>query len=86
MYLFINFLQAPSNGNDDEEDLDGAPLSDADGEDLDGVPLDGAALMKISQQRRPQVGASDDEDDIDGVPCTYILPLPPATSFALLVH
>lgn len=68
--------QAVDNGNGEEEDLDGAPLSDADGEDLDGVPLDGAALMK-SLKRLPS------DDDIDGVPCTYNFGF---STFPILVH
>ncbi|KAI5753880.1 hypothetical protein M8J77_004102 [Diaphorina citri] len=56
-----------NNGNEEDEDLDGAPLSDVDGEDLDGVPLDGAALMK-SLQRLPHSSSAPDDDDIDGVP------------------
>uniref|UniRef100_A0A8D8W3F9 U2 snRNP-associated SURP motif-containing protein n=2 Tax=Cacopsylla melanoneura TaxID=428564 RepID=A0A8D8W3F9_9HEMI len=62
-------LPGVNNGNGDDEDLDGAPLSDVDGEDLDGVPLDGAALMK-SMSRLPGHAtiSAPDEDDIDGVP------------------
>lgn len=45
-----------SHGGDDDEDIDGAPLSGDDKEDeeedLDGVPLDGAALLKSALARR----------------------------------
>uniref|UniRef100_A0A8D8T8E1 U2 snRNP-associated SURP motif-containing protein n=1 Tax=Cacopsylla melanoneura TaxID=428564 RepID=A0A8D8T8E1_9HEMI len=82
-------LPGVNNGNGDDEDLDGAPLSDVDGEDLDGVPLDGAALMK-SMSRLPGHAtiSAPDEDDIDGVPCTYTIGYRDfrAASFAILVH
>ena len=59
---------------ENEEDLDGAPLSDTDAEaveDLDGVPLDGAALLKgaIKLGLTPQPGPQ--YDDIDGIPSKY---------------
>ncbi|XP_071561930.1 U2 snRNP-associated SURP motif-containing protein isoform X4 [Temnothorax nylanderi] len=55
-FLGLVLMDEPEPEND--EDIDGAPLSDVDGdgaEDLDGVPLDGAALLKV-------------DEDIDGVP------------------
>lgn len=69
---------------EEEEDIDGAPLSgdEKDDEDLDGVPLDGAALLKgvlmrglpdtqKSTPRRSQDVSRDADynDDIDGIPC-----------------
>ncbi|XP_037821310.1 U2 snRNP-associated SURP motif-containing protein [Lucilia sericata] len=68
---------------EEEEDIDGAPMSgdEKDDEDLDGVPLDGAALLKgvlmrglpdtkKSTPRRSQDVSCDADynDDIDGVP------------------
>lgn len=43
-FFFINILKVEDN----EHDIDGAPLSgeDNEDEDVDGVPLDGAALLK----------------------------------------
>ncbi|XP_017304880.1 U2 snRNP-associated SURP motif-containing protein [Diaphorina citri] len=70
--LFSGLYWDANNGNEEDEDLDGAPLSDVDGEDLDGVPLDGAALMK-SLQRLPHSSSAPDEDDIDGVPYRQII-------------
>ncbi|KOX75852.1 U2 snRNP-associated SURP motif-containing protein [Melipona quadrifasciata] len=55
-FLGLVLIDEPEPEND--EDIDGAPLSDVDGdgaEDLDGIPLDGAALLKV-------------DEDIDGVP------------------
>ncbi|XP_011875540.1 PREDICTED: U2 snRNP-associated SURP motif-containing protein isoform X4 [Vollenhovia emeryi] len=55
-FLGLVLMDEPEPEND--EDIDGAPLSDVDGdgaEDLDGVPLDGATLLKV-------------DEDIDGVP------------------
>ena len=56
----------------EDEDLDGAPLSDKEDEDLDGVPLDGAALLKGALMRgipTPEKEVNSDYDeDIDGIP------------------
>ncbi|CAO1333336.1 unnamed protein product [Diamesa tonsa] len=56
----------------EDEDLDGAPLSDKEDEDLDGVPLDGAALLKGALMRgipTPEKEINSDYDeDIDGIP------------------
>ncbi|KAJ8670800.1 hypothetical protein QAD02_002059 [Eretmocerus hayati] len=77
---FLGLIQPTEPEPDNEEDIDGAPLSDVDGdaiEDLDGVPLDGAALLKGAiklglTQRTPSSYDDIDgvpmEDDIDGVP------------------
>ncbi|XP_026670988.1 U2 snRNP-associated SURP motif-containing protein isoform X2 [Ceratina calcarata] len=54
-----------------DDDIDGAPLSDADGdgtEDLDGVPLDGAALLKGAMKHGLTPQTKPNYDDIDGVP------------------
>lgn len=59
-----------------EEDIDGAPLSDADAdanEDLDGVPLDGAALLKGALKLGLTPQPTNNYDDIDGVPSTYLI-------------
>ncbi|KAM7345527.1 U2 snRNP-associated SURP motif-containing protein isoform 2-T2 [Cochliomyia hominivorax] len=68
---------------EEEEDIDGAPLSgdEKDDEDLDGVPLDGAALLKgvlmrglpdtqkTTPKRSQDVSRDADyNDDIDGIP------------------
>ncbi|XP_065367356.1 U2 snRNP-associated SURP motif-containing protein [Calliphora vicina] len=68
---------------EEEEDIDGAPLSgdEKDDEDLDGVPLDGAALLKgvlmrglpDTQKNTPRRSQdvscdADYNDDIDGIP------------------
>ncbi|KNC25968.1 hypothetical protein FF38_08323 [Lucilia cuprina] len=68
---------------EEEEDIDGAPMSgdEKDDEDLDGVPLDGAALLKgvlmrglpdtkkSTPHRSQDVSCDADyNDDIDGVP------------------
>lgn len=56
---------------DNEEDLDGAPLSDVEGdavEDLDGVPLDGAALLKGAMKLGLTAQPTTNYDDIDGMP------------------
>ncbi|XP_033207968.1 U2 snRNP-associated SURP motif-containing protein isoform X2 [Belonocnema kinseyi] len=68
-FLGIATPDEPEVEND--EDIDGAPLSDTDAEaaeDLDGVPLDGAALLKgaIKLGLTPQPGSH--YDDIDGIP------------------
>lgn len=55
----------------EDEDIDGAPLSDPDGdpsEDLDGVPLDGAALLKGAMKLGLTPQPTTNYDDIDGVP------------------
>lgn len=68
---------------EEEEDIDGAPMSgdEKDDEDLDGIPLDGAALIKGALMRampdkKATAGRAHDHgadssysDDIDGVPC-----------------
>ncbi|KAG7205662.1 hypothetical protein KM043_007613 [Ampulex compressa] len=62
-------LDEPEPEND--EDIDGAPLSDIDGdggEDLDGVPLDGAALLKGAMKHGLTPQTTTNYDDIDGVP------------------
>ncbi|XP_058810364.1 U2 snRNP-associated SURP motif-containing protein isoform X1 [Phymastichus coffea] len=76
---FLGLNQCDDVEPDNEEDIDGAPLSDVDNdatEDLDGVPLDGAALLKGAMKHglTPQTSNYDDidgvpmDDDIDGVP------------------
>ncbi|XP_053594107.1 U2 snRNP-associated SURP motif-containing protein isoform X2 [Microplitis demolitor] len=65
--LAINTEPEPIN----DDDIDGAPLSDVDGdvgEDLDGVPLDGAALLKGAMKLGLTPQLSSNYDDIDGVP------------------
>ncbi|KAG8034695.1 hypothetical protein G9C98_007771 [Cotesia typhae] len=65
--LAINTEPEPIN----DEDIDGAPLSDVDGdtgEDLDGIPLDGAALLKGAMKLGLTPQPSSNYDDIDGVP------------------
>ena len=67
-------LQPDEPEMENDEDIDGAPLSDTDAEaaeDLDGVPLDGAALLKgaIKLGLTPQTGSH--YDDIDGVPSEF---------------
>lgn len=67
-------MDEPEPEND--EDIDGAPLSDVDGdgtEDLDGVPLDGAALLKGAMKLGLTPQATSNYDDIDGVPSKYLL-------------
>lgn len=62
-------MDEPEPEND--EDIDGAPLSDVDGdgtEDLDGVPLDGAALLKGAMKHGLTPQTTTNYDDIDGVP------------------
>lgn len=59
-----------SSKPNDNENIDGAPLSDIDNpdnEDLDGVPLDGATLLKHAYDDTPPGDA-----DIDGVPCKLL--------------
>lgn len=68
------FLQPDEPEVENDEDIDGAPLSDTDAEaaeDLDGVPLDGAALLKgaIKLGLTPQAGSH--YDDIDGIPSKF---------------
>ncbi|XP_012278514.1 U2 snRNP-associated SURP motif-containing protein isoform X2 [Orussus abietinus] len=68
-FLGLVLMDEPEPEND--EDIDGAPLSDADGdvnEDLDGVPLDGAALLKGAMKLGLTPQAASNYDDIDGVP------------------
>ncbi|KAK2583082.1 hypothetical protein KPH14_009113 [Odynerus spinipes] len=68
-FLGLVMLDEPEPEN--EEDIDGAPLSDADGEggeDLDGVPLDGAALLKGAMKHGLTPQTTSNYDDIDGVP------------------
>lgn len=65
-------MDEPEPEND--EDIDGAPLSDVDGdgtEDLDGVPLDGATLLKGAMKHGLTPQATSNYDDIDGVPSIY---------------
>jgi len=65
-------MDEPEPEND--EDIDGAPLSDVDGdgtEDLDGVPLDGAALLKGAMKHGLTSQTTSNYDDIDGVPSKY---------------
>lgn len=60
---------------ENDEDIDGAPLSDVDGdgtEDLDGVPLDGAALLKGAMKHGLTPQTTSNYDDIDGIPSTYV--------------
>ncbi|XP_043683843.1 U2 snRNP-associated SURP motif-containing protein isoform X1 [Vespula pensylvanica] len=68
-FLGLVMLDEPEPEN--EEDIDGAPLSDVDGEggeDLDGVPLDGAALLKGAMKHGLTPQTTSNYDDIDGVP------------------
>ncbi|XP_017763481.1 PREDICTED: U2 snRNP-associated SURP motif-containing protein isoform X2 [Eufriesea mexicana] len=68
-FLGLVLIDEPEPEND--EDIDGAPLSDVDGdgaEDLDGVPLDGAALLKGAMKHGLTPQATSNYDDIDGVP------------------
>lgn len=67
-FLGLVLMDEPEPEND--EDIDGAPLSDVDGdgtEDLDGVPLDGAALLK-GAMKHGLTSQTSNYDDIDGVP------------------
>ncbi|XP_018396131.1 PREDICTED: U2 snRNP-associated SURP motif-containing protein isoform X1 [Cyphomyrmex costatus] len=68
-FLGLVLMDEPEPEND--EDIDGAPLSDVDGdgtEDLDGVPLDGAALLKGAMKHGLTSQTTSNYDDIDGVP------------------
>ncbi|XP_046143797.1 U2 snRNP-associated SURP motif-containing protein isoform X2 [Osmia bicornis bicornis] len=68
-FLGLVLVDEPEQEND--EDIDGAPLSDVDGdgaEDLDGVPLDGAALLKGAMKHGLTPQTTTNYDDIDGVP------------------
>ncbi|XP_015591071.1 U2 snRNP-associated SURP motif-containing protein [Cephus cinctus] len=68
-FLGLVMMDEPEPEND--EDIDGAPLSDVDGdagEDLDGVPLDGAALLKGAMKHGLTPQLTTNYDDIDGVP------------------
>ena len=68
-FLGLVLVDEPEPEND--EDIDGAPLSDVDGdgtEDLDGVPLDGAALLKGAMKHGLTPQTTTNYDDIDGVP------------------
>ncbi|CAK9832892.1 U2 snRNP-associated SURP motif-containing protein [Anthophora retusa] len=68
-FLGLVLVDEPEPEND--EDIDGAPLSDVDGdgaEDLDGVPLDGAALLKGAMKHGLTPQTTSNYDDIDGVP------------------
>ncbi|XP_029165927.1 U2 snRNP-associated SURP motif-containing protein isoform X1 [Nylanderia fulva] len=68
-FLGLVLMDEPEPEND--EDIDGAPLSDVDGdgaEDLDGVPLDGATLLKGAMKHGLTSQAPSNYDDIDGVP------------------
>ncbi|XP_012153855.1 U2 snRNP-associated SURP motif-containing protein isoform X2 [Megachile rotundata] len=68
-FLGLVLVDEPEQEND--EDIDGAPLSDVDGdggEDLDGVPLDGAALLKGAMKHGLTPQTTSNYDDIDGVP------------------
>lgn len=68
---FLGLVTSDEPEMDNDEDIDGAPLSDVDGdtgEDLDGVPLDGAALLKGALKLGLTPQPSSNYDDIDGVP------------------
>lgn len=68
-FLGLMLPEEPEQEND--EDIDGAPLSDVDGdpgEDLDGVPLDGAALLKGAMKHGLAAPPPTNYDDIDGIP------------------
>ncbi|KAK0098924.1 hypothetical protein PV326_013705 [Microctonus aethiopoides] len=68
---FLGLVTSDEPEMDNDEDIDGAPLSDVDGdtgEDLDGVPLDGAALLKGAMKLGLTPQPSSNYDDIDGVP------------------
>ncbi|XP_025152472.1 U2 snRNP-associated SURP motif-containing protein [Harpegnathos saltator] len=68
-FLGLVLMDEPEPEND--EDIDGAPLSDVDGdgaEDLDGVPLDGAALLKGAMKHGLTPQTTSNYDDIDGIP------------------
>ncbi|XP_039311710.1 U2 snRNP-associated SURP motif-containing protein isoform X3 [Solenopsis invicta] len=68
-FLGLVLMDEPEPEND--EDIDGAPLSDVDGdgtEDLDGVPLDGATLLKGAMKHGLTSQPTSSYDDIDGVP------------------
>ncbi|XP_011505510.1 PREDICTED: U2 snRNP-associated SURP motif-containing protein [Ceratosolen solmsi marchali] len=68
---FLGLNQTDEVEQDNEEDIDGAPLSDVDGdivEDLDGVPLDGAALLKGAMKHGLTPQTTSNYDDIDGIP------------------
>ncbi|XP_011875539.1 PREDICTED: U2 snRNP-associated SURP motif-containing protein isoform X3 [Vollenhovia emeryi] len=68
-FLGLVLMDEPEPEND--EDIDGAPLSDVDGdgaEDLDGVPLDGATLLKGAMKHGLTSQTTSNYDDIDGVP------------------
>ncbi|XP_076247074.1 U2 snRNP-associated SURP motif-containing protein isoform X3 [Calliopsis andreniformis] len=68
---FLGLVLADEPEPENDEDIDGAPLSDVDGdgtEDLDGVPLDGAALLKGAMKHGLTPQTTSNYDDIDGVP------------------
>ena len=57
--------------DDDEANIDGAPMSGGELEDLDGIPLDGAALLKGALRNMPGTGVPSrviPDEDLDGVP------------------
>lgn len=68
---FLGLVLTDEPEQDNNEDIDGAPLSDVDGdgtEDLDGVPLDGAALLKGAMKHGLTSQPTSNYDDIDGIP------------------
>lgn len=75
-FIIDIFLKMDEPEPENDEDIDGAPLSDADGdggEDLDGVPLDGAALLKGAMKHGLTPQPTSNYDDIDGIPSKYAL-------------
>ena len=87
---FLGLVMADEPEPENDEDIDGAPLSDLDGEggeDLDGVPLDGAALLKGALKLGLTPQPATHYDDIDGVPsnfCTFFNSLFTFLLFSLL--
>ena len=70
-HILLNFSKMDEPEPENDEDIDGALLSDVDGdgtEDLDGVPLDGATLLKGAMKHGVTSQATSNYDDIDGVP------------------
>ncbi|XP_046746298.1 U2 snRNP-associated SURP motif-containing protein isoform X2 [Diprion similis] len=68
---FLGLVMTDEPEQENDEDIDGAPLSDLEGdpgEDLDGVPLDGAALLKGALKHGLTPQPVTNYDDIDGVP------------------
>lgn len=57
--------------DDDEANIDGAPMSGGELEDLDGIPLDGAALLKGALRNMPGTAVPSrllPDEDLDGIP------------------